>query len=80
MFSILKAELITIFVAILISHVRIKPLLTFSLTSRAAVTMPKISKLSWSETRTKEKNNLDKRAVGSEMLHVAHVPILRETY
>lgn len=52
----------------------------FSLTSQAAVWMPKISKLSWRETRIKEKSNLDKRAVDSEMLHVAHFPILRETY
>lgn len=80
LFSILKAELITIFVSILISHVHIKAQLMFSLTSQAAVRMPKISKLSWRETRIKEKNNLDKRAVDSEMLHVAHFPILRETY
>lgn len=80
LFSILKAELMTIFISILISHVHIKSLLMFSLTSQAAVTMPKISKLSWSETRIKEKNNLDKRAMDSEMLHVAHFPILRETY
>lgn len=80
LFSILKAELITIFVSILISHVHIKAQLMFSLTSQAAVWMPKISKLSWRETRIKEKNNLDKRAVDSEMLHVAHFPILRETY
>lgn len=76
LFGILKAELITIFVSILISHVRIKSLLMFSLTSQAAVTMPKISKLSWSETRIKEKNNLDKRGMDSEMLYVAHFPIL----
>lgn len=80
LFSILKAELITIFVSILISHVHIKAQLMFSLTSQAAVWMPKISKLSWRETRIKEKSNLDKRAVDSEMLHVAHFPILRETY
>lgn len=80
LFSILKVELITIFVSILISHVHIKARLMFSLTSQAAVWMPKISKLSWRETRIKEKNNLDKRAVDSEMLHVAHFPILRETY
>lgn len=80
LFSILKAELITIFVSILISHVHIKAQLMFSLTSQAAVWMPKISKLSWRETRIEEKNNLDKRAVDSEMLHVAHFPILRETY
>lgn len=30
--------------------------------------------------KDKGKNNLDKRAVDSEMLHVAHFPILRETY
>lgn len=55
LFSILKAQLITIFVSILISHVHIKAQLMFSLTSQAAVWMPKISKLSWRETRIKEK-------------------------
>lgn len=58
LFSILKAELITIFVSILISHVHIKVRLMFSLTSQAAVWMPKISKLSWRETRIKEKKQL----------------------
>lgn len=58
LFSILKAELITIFVSILISHVHIKAQLMFSLTSQAAVWMPKISKLSWRETRIKEKKQL----------------------
>lgn len=78
--SILAAELITILVSLLISHVRIKSLLMFSLTSQAAVRMPKISKLSWSEARIKEENNSDKRAMASEMQSVAHFPILRETY
>lgn len=78
--SILAAELITILVSLLISHVRIKSLLMFSLTSQAAVRMPKISKLSWSEARIKEENNSDKRAMASEMQAVAHFPILRETY
>lgn len=55
LFSIPKAQLITIFVSILISHVHIKAQLMFSLTSQAAVWMPKISKLSWRETRIKEK-------------------------
>lgn len=80
LFSILKAELITIFASILISHIHIKWLLMFSLTSQAAVRVPKISKLSRSETGIKGKNNSDKRAVDSEMLRVAHFPILRETY
>lgn len=51
-----------------------------SSTSRAAVVMLKISNLSGSEARRKEENNLDKRAMASEMLHVAHFPSLRETY
>lgn len=74
LFSILKAELITIFVSILVSHVHIKALLMVSLTSQAAVRMPKLSKLSWSETRMKLKTSLDKRAAESEMQHVAHLP------